>query len=261
VQGKVVIAAERRRRIIELIEQQNTITAKELQKKLNVSTMTVWRDLRELEEEGVLYRVRGGAVRRKIDPVVEPFFEFKQNLNHDLKSRIAQLAAEKFVSPGESIILEGGTTISEMIPFLKHTDLTIITNGLGVLNLTRKYASDATVICSGGILREPSRTFVGPQAEGFFRYINAHTFFISGTGITAKDGITDPSPLEIQVKRAMKSSAQRTVLMVDSTKFGLRSLSQIIPLTEIDHLITDAGAPRDMLDEIEQLGVKVHIAE
>ena len=103
-------------------------------------------------------------------------------------------------------------------------------------------------------------TFVGPQAEAYFRQINAHTCFLSATGITTSEGVTDPNLLEIQVKRAMAQSAARIVLLMDSTKFGMRSLAKIFDVRDVDVLVTDAGAPPATLDEIRALGVDVHIA-
>ena len=110
-------------------------------------------------------------------------------------------------------------------------------------------------------MREKSRTFVGPQAEGFFVDFHAHTFFLGATGISLSAGITDPSPLEIQVKRTMNRCAEKTILLLDSSKFEFRSLSQIIPLEEIDALVTDSSAPRQVLDRLCDIGITVHIAE
>ncbi len=116
-----------------------------------------------------------------------------------------------------------------------------------------------TVFCCGGLLRDVGLTFVGPQAEAYFRQINAHTCFLSATGITTSEGVTDPNLLEIQVKRAMAESAARVVLLMDSTKFGVRSLAKIFDIRDFDVLITDADAPAGMLEAIRTLEVDVHL--
>jgi DeoR/GlpR family transcriptional regulator of sugar metabolism len=250
---------ERLRQIRKWVEQENSIQIGELQERLRVSAMTIWRDLRHLEGSGVIRRVWGGAVKVKAD-ADEPLFEIKENVYNSQKDVIAQYAAGHFVAESEIIILEGGTTVAHMVPFLLQPNLTMITNGLNTLARAKVLLRQSSVICCGGLLRDRSHTFVGPQAEDFFAGIRAHTLFLCATGITLEDGITDPSQLEIQVKRAMHKSAERTILLMDSSKFGLRSLTQIIPLAEIDSLVTDPGAPQDVLDELGAQGLKIQIA-
>lgn len=249
---------ERLRQIRKWVEQENSIQIGELQERLRVSAMTIWRDLRHLEEQGVIRRVRGGAVRIRAD-AEEPLFEIKENVYNKQKDVIAQYAAGHFITDSEIIILEGGTTVAHMVPFLLQPNLTVITNGLNTLARAELLLRQSSVICCGGLLRDRSHTFVGPQAEDFFAGIRAHTLFLCGTGITLEDGLTDPSQLEIQVKRAMHRSAERTILLMDSSKFGVRSLTQIIPLAEIDILVTDPGAPRDILEELSAQGLEIHL--
>lgn len=118
----------------------------------------------------------------------------------------------------------------------------------------------ATLLCAGGILRPDSCTFVGPLAERFFREFHAHRLFLSATGLTLREGVTDPKILETQVKRAMIASAQEVVMLMDSSKFGVRSMLKVIDFSEIRMLITDEGAPADILDELRLAGVEVVIA-
>jgi DeoR/GlpR family transcriptional regulator of sugar metabolism len=95
-----------------------------------------------------------------------------------------------------------------------------------------------SVYCCGGMLRPVAYTFVGPQAEEYFRTVNAATCFLSATGLTLAEGITDVSLLEIQVKRVMAASADRVIFLLDSSKFGVRSLARIVPLRKsgcVDH--------------------------
>lgn len=250
---------ERLRQIRKWIEQENSIEIGELQERLRVSAMTIWRDLRHLEESGVIRRVRGGAIKTKAD-TDEPLFEIKETVYNKQKDVIAQYAARHFVAESQIIILEGGTTVAHMVPFLSQSNLTVITNGLNTLARAEVLLRQSSVICCGGLLRDRSHTFVGPQAEDFFAGIRAHTLFLCATGITLEEGITDPSQFEIQVKRAMHKSAEQTILLMDSSKFGVRSLTQIIPLSEIDILVTDSGAPAEFLDELRARGLDIHIA-
>jgi DeoR/GlpR family transcriptional regulator of sugar metabolism len=191
----------------------------------------------------------------------EPFYVSKQVVNQNKKDRIARFAAEHFIADGDIIFMEAGTTVAAMarhLPAFKQ--LTVVGNGLGTMNELAMQLPGITVFCCGGMLREVGLTFVGPQAEVYFRQINAHTCFLSATGITTTEGVTDPNLLEIQVKRAMAHSAGRIVLLMDSTKFGTRSLAKIFDVRDLDVLVTDAAAPGDVLAEIAALGVQVHVA-
>ncbi len=227
---------------------------------LGVSPMTVWRDLTVLGKSGKVRRVRGGVIRGEEDNSVEPFYKSKQILNKEKKQVIARFAAEHFVEDNDIIILEAGTTAGAMIPFLKQNNLTVLSNGLGNLNDLSSCVPHISVLGCGGILRSIAYTFVGPQAEEFFRGIRARTLFLSATGLALPEGITDPNPLETQVKRAMVQSASRVILLLDSSKFGVRSLMPVIPLEQVHAIITDAAAPGGLVDDLLAAGIQVLIA-
>ena len=168
--------------------------------------------------------------------------------------------AEHFVSDGDIVILEAGTTVSALVKHLRHKRLTVMTNGLETVNEAAQLLPDLTVMSCGGILREVSHTFVGPQAEQFFRDMRGKTLFLGASGLSVPGGVTDPNPLEIQVKRAMTASVDRVVLLVDSSKFGQRSLCLLLPFDRVHVIITDAGAPAGDVKRLRALGVDVRIA-
>jgi DeoR/GlpR family transcriptional regulator of sugar metabolism len=256
-----LLTEPRREQIAALIEQKGAVTNAELAGAFGVSLMTVWRDLTDLEAAGRLRRVRGGAARLTRRLETEPFYVTKQVINQASKDRIARYAAEHFIADEDIIFMEAGTTVAAMarhLPAYKH--LTVVGNGLGTMNELALQLPGVTVFCCGGMLREVGLTFVGPQAEAYFRQVNAHTCFLSATGITTAEGVTDPNLLEIQVKRAMAQSAARVVLLMDSTKFGVRSLAKIFDVREIDVLVTDPAAPPAALAALAALGVDVHVA-
>jgi len=250
----------RRDQIAVLVDEQSSVSTEELGEHFGVSLMTVWRDLTMLEEEGRVRRVRGGAARVERSDHAEPLFDSKRVLNPTAKERIARYAAEHFVIDGEILFMEAGTTVAAMVKYLAgHQHLTAIGNGLGTMNELARLVPAISVYCCGGMLRDVALTFVGPQAEDYFRNINATTCFLSATGITATEGVTDPSPLEIQVKRAMAASADRVIFLLDSSKFGVRSLSRIVPLSDVDILVTDQDAPIDLVNALRAQGIDVHI--
>lgn len=259
--GKLM-TEQRRRRILEIVEADGIVSADKLIAELGISPMTLWRDLSWLDQAGKVRRVRGGVVR--LDETIgnEPRYKAKQVLNIEKKKAIARYAVERFVEDNDIIILEAGTTVGTMVKYFNRQNLTVITNGLGTLNdLTLCCVPDVTVLSCGGLLRDVAYTFVGPQAEEFFRNVHAHTLFLSCSGLAFPEGITDPNLLEIQIKRAMADSAGRIVLLIDSTKFGRRSLSPIIPLDKIQVLITDQEAPEQDLAQIREMGIEVYVAE
>lgn len=258
---KKLMSEQRRRRIFEIAQMKGVASIEELIAELKISPMTLWRDLGAMVQEGKIRRVRGGIVRLEETPTKEPRFRSKQILNMEKKRAIARYAVEHFVENNDIIILEAGTTAGTMIKYLEHRNLTIITNGLGNLEDLSLFIPDVTVLSCGGMLRDVANTFVGPQAEEFFRTVSARTFFLSGTGFTFPEGITDPNLLEIQIKRAMASSAERVILLIDSTKFGQRSLSPILPLKKIQAIITDHDAPENDLARLRDMGIEVRVVE
>ncbi len=210
---------------------------------------------------GRVRRVRGGAARLERTAEAEPLFDSKRVLNPTTKERIARYAAEHFVKSGDILFMEAGTTVAAMVKYLVgYQHLTVIGNGLGTMNELARLTPAINVYCCGGMLRPVAYTFVGPQAEEYFRTINATTCFLSATGVTLTEGITDVNLLEIQVKRAMVASANRVVFLMDSSKFGVRSLARVVPMEEVDVLITDSNAPASFVDALRAQGIEVHLA-
>lgn len=254
-----LISHQRQSLIYEMVQERETLSVDDLVAVMNVSPMTIWRDLIVLEKAGKVKRVRGGVARIEEKDTSEPFYKNKRVVNRDKKRIIAQYAVQTFVKDRDIIVLEAGTTAGAMVEFLTQRDLTVITNGLGNLNDLSCSVPDITIISCGGMLRDIAHTFVGPQAEEFFRTIRSTTVFLSATGLAFPEGITDPNPLEIQVKQAMVKSASQVVLLMDSSKFGARSLLPVIPVEQVHALITDKGAPGSDLDKLRSMGIEVHV--
>jgi DeoR/GlpR family transcriptional regulator of sugar metabolism len=252
---------ERRQQIIKDIDTLDDNVIAKLSQKYGVSEMTIRRDLKVLEDTGLIKRTYGGAVRWPL-AAGEPALlarDKRQILAAQQKTRIARYAATHLVEDGDVIILEGGTTATAMVPYLAdRDDLTVLTNGLATAEELRRHMPlSATILNSGGILRPESSTHVGPVAERLFREFHANRLFLSATGLTLREGITDPKMLEIQVKRAMVASAQEVIVLMDSTKFGVRSMMKVLDFHEIRLLITDDGAPEELLDGLRAQRVEV----
>lgn len=251
----------RRDRIVAFVQEHANATAEELGERFGVSLMTVWRDLTALEETGRVRRVRGGAARLERPADAEPLYDSKRVLNPTVKERIARYAAEHFVKDGDILFMEAGTTVAAMAKYLAgYQQLTVIGNGLETMNELARLTPAVNVYCCGGMLRPVAYTFVGPQAEEYFRTVNAATCFLSATGLTLAEGITDVSLLEIQVKRVMAASADRVIFLMDSSKFGVRSLARIVPLEKVNVLITDTDAPPAFVEALRRQEMEVHLA-
>lgn len=254
-----MIPAERRRRIQKDVERLGSVTITDLSDKYEVSEMTIRRDFKVLEEQGQLRRTHGGAMSVRSNDV-EPRYVAKQDVHAAQKDSIAGYAAQKFVEEGDVLILEGGTSVTTMAWHLtEQRDLTIVTNGLHTTSKLQHLLPHNTVICCGGILRDVALTFVGPTAERFFQEFYANKLFLSATGLGLDVGLTDPNMLETQVKKSMSASTESVIALIDSSKFGVKSLMTVLGVDEIDVLVTDDGAPDDMVAAMRDRGVDVHV--
>jgi len=254
-----MLTSDRHRRILELLEQGGSVTLPALRAVLPVTGMTLWRDLAALEAQGRLRRVRGGAVRT--DRAVEPAFGQKARRALEHKRGIAAKAAALFAGDGDVLILEGGTTVAELLPCLKAARLTVLTNSLPILARANAGHRHLALHASGGMLSPVSGNFVGPEAVAFFKRRRARTFFMSATGLDPATGrLTDPNPVEIEVKRAMAAAAARVVLLLDAGKLGVVSAEEVLPLRSVDVIITDRRITPAQRRQLGMLGPKILVA-
>lgn len=258
-----MLLSERRRAILESLKREGFISNEELTRRLNISSMTLWRDLKALEEQGLIRRVWGGAAWPGHEGGSDPRGQFAISpaVFSPVKAAIGRYAAEKLVGPGESITLEGGSTVTAMIPALAAPDLTLLTNGLNALTLANSCQLEATLLSCGGILNQETRTFYGPQAERFFADFQVDTAFLSAAGVTLEDAFTDPSPFYVRLKELMRRQARRTVVLIDSSKFGVRTLTRVLRFDEVNTLVTDSAAPPAVVDGLREAGIDVHLVD
>jgi DeoR/GlpR family transcriptional regulator of sugar metabolism len=256
-----MLAHERRNKIGTIIKNEGSVTVEIVTQSFGVSMMTAWRDLRELEKSGAVYRVHGGAVSAVSAPVIsEQPFAGKQSVRTREKEAIARYVASELIGSNDIIIVEGGTTAAAVVPHLEAANITLLTNGLNVLNRAAERLPYITVMSCGGMLRERSLTFVGPQAESFFANHRADKLVISAAAFSIPDGLMDPRPLEIQIKQAMARCARQRIAVVDSSKFELRSLAIALSTDEIDILVTDDGVSAETLQQLRRSDIDVRIA-
>ena len=244
-----LLAEQRRALILDEVRRRGGVRVNELTRRLNVSDMTVRRDLDALARQGVVEKVHGGAVPVVETSTHEPGFEAKSALELGAKEEIARTAA-RMVAPGTAIALSGGTTTFALAAqLLDVPDLTVVTNSVRVADVfhaARRPGSGearpgaATVVLTGGV-RTPSDALVGPVADQAIRSLHFDVLFLGVHGISVEAGLSTPNLAEAETNRRLVRSARRVVVLADHTKWGTVGLSSFARLDEVDTLVTDAG--------------------
>lgn len=259
-----LLAGQRRALILDEVRRRGGIRVSELTRMLQVSDMTVRRDLDVLARQGALEKVHGGAVPVTEARTHEPGFEAKSSLELSAKSEIARAAAA-LPRPGSAVALSGGTTTFAVAhQLLEVPDLTVVTNSVRVADVfhTAQHPSEGgrggagtTVVLTGGV-RTPSDALVGPVADAAISSLHFDVLFLGVHGISVEAGLSTPNLAEAETNRHFIRSARRVVVVADHTKWGTTGLSSFATLDEVDTLVTDAGLPRSDREEIAE-----HLAE
>src|SRR5262245_17739156 len=204
-----MLAGQRQVRILEEVRRRGAVRVAELTQLLDVSDMTVGRDLDVLASAGLVDKVHGGATAVGRLSTDEPGFEAKSTRQLSEKDAIA-LAAARLVEPGQAIGLTAGTTTWRLAHHVVGVpDLTVVTNSIQVANvLHRERRPDLTVILTGGV-RTPSDALVGPIAVTTLRSLHVDVLFMGVHGMTADAGFTTPNLLEAETDQAFAASAER----------------------------------------------------
>jgi len=252
-----LLAEERRRKILEIVDETGRVTIADVVKRLSVSAVTARGDLDALSDAGTIVRSHGGAVRR-LEATRDYPVDFKATLHRAEKQRIGETAA-RLVKPNETVILDNGTTTAEVarhLKLMKPSNVTVITNALNIA-MELADAPGISLIMIGGILRHISHSFVGPQAEQILRELHADRLFLAVDGFDLEHGPSTPDILEAQLNGLMMEVARETTIVADSSKLGRRSLSRIGAVERVDRLITDARASAEFLDALRARGLEV----
>lgn len=255
-----LLAEQRRRKILDLLEQKGQITVRDLVERFDVSAVTARADLDALAATGSAVRSHGGAVRQMEASQDYPL-RFKETLHRSEKIKIGRAAAE-LVRPNEVIILDSGTTTAEVARHLKARKIqpvTIITNALNIASDLLD-AQGISVMVVGGLMRPISCSFVGPQAENMLKEFHADRLFLAVDGFDLEIGASTPDVFEAQLNGVMMRVAKEVNVVADSSKLGRRSVSRIGPLEKVHRLITDSHAPAEFVEALRKKGVDVVVA-
>ena len=251
-------AEHRKAHILERISAEESISVASLAETLAVSEMTIRRDLGELEQEGLLKRVHGGAVSN-FGRSLEPPFALRKVRSIAAKQMIARAAAE-MVSEGDSIALDVGSTVYEIARLLsRRRGLTVITPSVRVLGLFLKN-KDVRTIVSGGALRVGEESLVGDLACHAFRDLFVDKLFLGVGGIDAENGFSEYNWDDALVKRAMIRSAKEVIAVSDSSKFGRTAFARIAGIGDIHTVVADRPPPEALARAFADHNVRVVIA-
>ena len=258
-----MIRPERRQQIAKQVQQSGTVAVSALSERFNVSEMTIRRDLRDMDREGLLRRVHGGAVSN-LGRSYEPPLQIRSTTQTEAKKAIGCKAAE-MIMDGDSIALDVGTTTQEIARALqgKH-NLTIVTASLPIANeivSSLSLTSDVRLILTGGIVRPGELSMTGHIATHTYDELHVDKAFIGVGGISIDDGLTEYNVEDALVKKPLILNAHLKVVVADASKLGRTTFASVAPLSSVDVIITDREAPKEFLGELEVRGIEVIIAD
>jgi DeoR/GlpR family transcriptional regulator of sugar metabolism len=258
-----LLKAERHRLILELLQQEGNLLVSGVCEAFGVSEMTVRRDLRELEQQGLLRRVHGGAID-DLGRSYEPVFRLRETKNIQTKQRIGRHAAQMIIS-GDSVAIDTGTTTLEIVRSLASVrNLTIVTSSLPIateLAARCKLESDVRLILTGGIVRNSEHSMVGEIAQRTYGDLHVDKAFVGIGGIHLETGLTEYSLEEALVKRVLLESAQHRILVADGSKFNRVAFASVCSLSCIDTIVTDESASVEMIASLRRMGIEVVVVD
>lgn len=248
---------ERHQSIINKIKNEGQVKVLTLCEELKVSSVTIRKDLKFLEEKGLLFRAHGGATLNNPYTVEKPVNE-KEKMNLAEKMRIGA-AASKLVQPNDSILIASGTTVQAFAKNIQpRQNLTVITSALNVA-LELIHHPGIEIVQLGGLLRKSSSSVTGPYAKSILSDFSCSKLFLGVDGIDLDFGLTTANVMEAHLNREMIRVSQKTIVLADSTKFGRRGFGKICEFEDIDEIITDKGVSDFTAKTLEEMGIKITI--
>jgi DeoR/GlpR family transcriptional regulator of sugar metabolism len=250
-------AAERHLRLREIFDAQDFVDLETLGRRLKTSESTVRRDLIALEKEGVLKRVHGGALAASSSRDHLLDFSWQSRRMAEEKRRIAKAAAA-LVEDGQTLILDGGTTVAAVARELTSRSLHVMTNSLPIAEVFAD-ARQIELTLTGGYLYPRLGVMLGPLCEQMLGGVAADVL-IMGTGGVTEAGFSNNNTLIVGSERKMIEVSRRVVIVADHTKFGRAAMVPLAPLDAADVVVADAGLDAALADLLHARGVEVVLA-
>jgi len=254
-----MLIPERQSRLRDVLSRRGMCDLETLAAELNVSQSTVRRDVEFLEQNGLVERTHGGVIWIGDRSSSTRPYAFHQRMSYRVnEKRLIARAAKALVQPGQTILIDGGTTTFYFAQELLGQPLQIVTNSLPIANL---FLNDENVelVLTGGLMYPRYGVLLGPMAENILATIHTKTLFLSVAGI--HDGsLYNQNVLLVQAERRMMEQAQEVVLLADSAKFDQQALSKLCALAEIDVVVSDSGLTAPQRQQVRAAGCDLLIA-
>jgi DeoR/GlpR family transcriptional regulator of sugar metabolism len=255
----MLLAAERREKILEMLREDGHVKVSELSKVFGISEVTIRQDLEKLEEEQQLRRVHGGAILNNAGNNVREFSLVTRD-HQDAKQAIAREAV-KLIKNGDTIILDSGSTTTEIAHLIMgFTNLTVITNALNIAMILGSNPG-INLLVTGGEFKSPTLSLTGQKAADFFVNLHADKVFLATAGINIETGLTYPSVSDLVVKKAMIDASEHVYLVADSSKIGKSAFACLGSLSLVDTIITDDAMTQKDQDLLLRQNIDIIIAK
>ena len=244
----MLLAAERREKILEMLREDGHVKVSELSKVFGISEVTIRQDLEKLEEEQQLRRVHGGAILNNAGNNVREF-------------SLVTREAVKLIKNGDTIILDSGSTTTEIAHLIMgFTNLTVITNALNIAMILGSNPG-INLLVTGGEFKSPTLSLTGQKAADFFVNLHADKVFLATAGINIETGLTYPSVSDLVVKKAMIDASEHVYLVADSSKIGKSAFACLGSLSLVDTIITDDAMTLKDQDLLLRQNIDIVIAK
>ncbi|MEG1524601.1 MAG: DeoR/GlpR family DNA-binding transcription regulator [Clostridia bacterium] len=226
----------------------------------NYSAMTLWRDLKLLEEQGCIRRVHGGAISMlNAAPQIEGVYS-KRARERILEKTSISKAALAFITPGHAVYLDAGSTLMSVANLMGSERYTVVTSGANIaIELSQRHTCD--VLLTGGQISENTLSCSGEQAESFINSINIDVALMATSGFSLASGFTSGSHSESVLKKNVIQKAAKTVMLMDASKVNRSLPFTFATLSDVDVLICDDKLPKDILSEAKRQNVTCIVAE
>lgn len=255
----MISITDRHQLILQKLQENGRVGIQELSDLMDVSGVTIRKDLKLLEDKNLLFRTRGGGSINNPYTIERPIDE-KELIHAEEKQRIAK-AAISLIGQNDSIIIGSGTTVFQVARHLHPTKhLTVITPAVKV-TLELNNRPHVEVLQLGGLIRPNSSSVAGSQAERTLEGISCGMLFLGVDGIDLDFGLSITNLTEASLNEKMINASQVLVVLADSTKFGQRGLSKVCNLDQVHYIITDSNVQPKIVERLEDRGIKVIIAK
>lgn len=231
-----MLSIERQEQILDRLDKDGIVKVAELSKRLDVTEKTVRMDLETLENQGHLKRIHGGAVISEEAGHILPIRK-RQSKNRDKKIAIASEALRR-ITPGETIILDGGSTTYALAEMLGDVEVTVITNDVRVAHVLLD-KEKIRLMMLGGMQIDHTAALMGTQAAETLQKLRVNRLFLGTTGVDVQGGLTVFNSLHADWKKEIMQRAEKITLLADSTKFGKIALLQFASVEQLDDIVTD----------------------